>query len=373
MFEKLRAKNKLVYAFERAGLYREHGEHKTFPRIHSVKSFEERTEFVFTLPNGLDPKEMKKKAYVFQQVFGRNTKLSGDLKRFVLNVYHQSIPSKFAYRYEDFDISDLSIPIVCGKNIRGESIAYDMQECPHLLVAGETGSGKSTSLRAILTTLMRSQSPERLRLVLGDLKRSEFHVFRRVAHVDTLATNTDDLTSALKSVSNEMIERGAILDRHEKTHMSEIQGVDRRPNIIVCIDEVALLKKEKEIMDIIEDISAIGRALGVYLILSMQRPDRDVLDGKLKNNLTVRMAFRHADAINSRITIGTKGAEDLPSQPGGRMLLKMEGLTEIQAPYLDDEKARKMLDPYRKTKAVEKQTTKVVDSPEPPLFGRLND
>lgn len=78
-------------------------------------------------------------------------------------------------------------------------------------------------------------------------------------------------------------------------------------------------------MDGIEEISTIGRALGVYLILSMQRPDADVLDGKLKNNLTVRMAFRHADEINSRITIGSGEAAEIKQSEKGRMVLKLDG------------------------------------------------
>lgn len=377
MFRKMRVKSRLNYAFEQGGLYREYGEakHKTFPRIHSIKFFDERIEFVFTLPNGLDPKEMQKKEYVFHQVFGRNTEIRGDLKRFVMNVYEKSIPKTFNYNVSEIDkvIEDISIPIVCGQDIQGELIAYNMIDSPHLLIAGETGSGKSTQLRSILTTLIRSQNPENLRLVLGDLKRSEFHVFKNIAHVDSVATDTTSLANALAEIENEMIQREEILDRHEKTHMNEIQGKDSRPNIIICIDEVTMLKKEKEIMSIIEDVSAIGRALGIYLILSMQRPDRYVLDGKLKNNLTVRMAFRHADAINSRITIGRSGAENLPSQPGGRMLLKMERLKEIQAPFLDNKKARKLVNPYRITKVDKKQTTKVIDNPDPPLFGRLDD
>lgn len=363
--EKQRERGRLLYAFKSGGFSIKHGDRQVYPLIHSVRFFEGRREFVFTLPNGLDPKLLLKNEYVFKQVFGRNLELSGDLKRFVLNVYQKAIPKEFPYHYESMDFKGLAIPIIAGKDIRGEIASYDMEKFPHLLIAGETGSGKSTQLRSILTTLIHSQSPEELRFVMGDLKRSEFHIFRNIAHVDSVSMNKADLSASLAQINEEMEEREELLDRHEKTHMNQIQGADRRPNIIVCIDEVAQLKKEKAIMNIVEDVSAIGRALGIYLILSMQRPDREVLDGKLKNNLTIRMAFKHADGINSRITLGHMGAEELPSEPGGRFLMKKDGIMELQAPYLSDDKARKMLNPYRVKKKVESKKSK------PQILNRL--
>ena len=370
------ARVRLVKAFRLADLAIKHttinGEViRKFPTIHSVKFFDERTEFVFTVPNGLDPKNVRKQSYVFRQVFGRSTELRGDLKRFVLNVYQRSIPREVTYDYDAITsaIEGLALPIIAGKDVRGKYVAYDMAHYPHLLIAGETGAGKSTQLRAILTTLIRAKNPDDLRLVLADMKRSEFHLFRNIAHVDSISTDVDSLQSALKGVAKELTDRGDMLDRHEVTHIHELPGGVRRPDIIVCIDEVALLKREKDVMSIIEDVSAIGRALGVYLILSMQRPDADVLDGKLKNNLTVRMAFRHSSAINSRITIDESGAEYIPIDRRGRMLLKVERLREIQAPFLDVDKARKLLDQFR-TKSKPKE---IMPAPAEhlPLFGQL--
>jgi S-DNA-T family DNA segregation ATPase FtsK/SpoIIIE len=233
-----------------------------------------------------------------------------------------------------------------------------MQEHPHLLIAGETGSGKSTQIRSVLTTLIKSQSPNELRLILADMKRSEFHLFRNVAHVDAVCTTTDELTVQLSRISSELEKRGDLLDRLELTHTSQISRSERPPNMIVCIDEVALLKKEKDIMEVIENISSIGRALGVFLILSMQRPDAKVLDGKLKNNLTVRMAFRHADTINSRITMGSGEAAGITTK--GRMWLKIDKPREIQGPYLEETEAKKLLADYKvRPKEEKKEVEKI--------------
>jgi DNA segregation ATPase FtsK/SpoIIIE, S-DNA-T family len=320
-----------------------------YPKIHSV-NFNRKNQsitYAFSLPAGLDPKELKKKEYCFKQVFGSNIVIKGDIKHFTLTVYASVLPTVLEYDYEKLNLKGLSLPIVAGMDLNGRMIAYDMIKYPHLLIAGETGSGKSTQLRSIIPTLIQSLPPERLQLFLCDLKRSEFHIFRYVEHVQGLFVSPKEIMPMLFYLQKVMEERGDLLDHHEVAHIDDLPKP--LPYIVLCIDEVALLKKEKKLMAIVEDISAIGRALGVFLILSMQRPDRDVLDGKLKNNLTVRMGFRCADLINSRI-IGTPGSEKLKND--GRMLLKtpIHDLVEIQAPYVDIEHAKIILEGYRSPK-----------------------
>jgi DNA segregation ATPase FtsK/SpoIIIE, S-DNA-T family len=322
-----------------------------YPKIHSVRFNKENqsVKYAFSLPTGLDPKEIKKKDYCFKQVFGNNIEIKGDIKHFTLTVYVSVLPTVLDYDYQAYipSFKMMKLPIVAGMDLNGSMITYDMVKYPHLLIAGETGSGKSTQLRSILVSLIQTIGPERLQLFLCDLKRSEFHIFRYVEHVQGLFVSPNEIMPMLLYLQKVMQERGDLLDHHEVAHVDDLP--EPLPYIVICIDEVALLKKEKKLMAIVEDISAIGRALGVFLILSMQRPDRDVLDGKLKNNLTVRMGFRCADLINSRI-IGTPGSEKLKDD--GRMLLKspVHNFTEIQAPYVDIEGAKKLLEGHRSPK-----------------------
>ena len=325
---------------------------KIYPKIHSAafNRDEKCIVYVFTLPVGLDPKEMKKKWYCFQQVFGKHIELEGDIKRFILRVYVTSLPKELTYSYEKFKehLSESKLPILVGMDTNGNLIVYDMAKYPHLLIAGETGSGKSTQLRSILTTLIKTVSPDRLELYLCDLKRSEFHLFRHIQHVRGTYVTANEMLPMLKYLQKEMQRRGDLLDQFEVSHIDDLASPP--PYIILCIDEVALLQDEASLMKLVEEVSAIGRALGVFLILSMQRPDSKVLDGKLKNNLTVRMGFKCADLINSRI-IGTPGSEKL--KVNGRMLLKLPSFTElreIQAPYLTIDKAKKLLMPYKSIK-----------------------
>lgn len=320
-----------------------------YPKIHDIDIDHNKKTltYIFTLPTGMDPKEIKKKEYCFKQVFGERIEVKGDIKRFTLTVYTATVPAIVRYNAEHYKehIENMRLPIFCGIDMNGDLVFFDLVEYPHLLIAGETGSGKSTQLRAILTTLIQNVPPSRLELFLCDLKRSEFHIFRRVKHVKASLVAPGEILPILQYLQNELKKRGDLLDAHELSH------VDDLPNppayIVLCIDEVALLKKEKAIMEIVEEISSIGRALGVFLILSVLRPDKDVLDGKLKNNLTVRMGFKCADLINARI-IGTPGSDKLKDK--GRMLLKLLGqddLKEIQGSYLGLEEAKKILEPFQ--------------------------
>jgi DNA segregation ATPase FtsK/SpoIIIE, S-DNA-T family len=329
---------------------------KIYPKIRKVKfDYDQKTAICyFSLPTGMDPKEIKKKEYCFHQVFGQNIEIKGEVKEFKLTVYVATLPSELTYDYEKYVLffERLLLPIVAGVDLNGKLIVFDMVENPHLLIAGETGSGKSTQIRSVLTTLIQALPPERLELYLCDLKRSEFHLFRQVEHVRGLFVSAAEMWPMLQYLQKEMRARGDLLDQHEVSHVNDLEKPP--PFIVLCIDEVALLQKETKIMELVEEISAIGRALGVFLILSMQRPDRKVLDGKLKNNLTVRMGFKCADLINSRI-VGTPGSERLKGK--GRMLITLpifSELKEIQAPYLALDKAKRILETYKTTKPIDR-------------------
>lgn len=377
---KLQVRRKLIQTFKSGQIYLGDLERPIFPKIHAV-NLEKDTTITFSLPRGLDPKLIKKNFYVFQQYFGEKIELKGEIKKFELIIHTAVIPSVLRYDYAAFKplLSEVKLPIVAGIQMNGELVVYDMVKNPHLLIAGETGSGKSTQIRSVLATLIQSLPPERLELYLCDLKRSEFHVFRNIEHVRGVYVSPKEILPVFLYLQTEMKRRGDLLDYHELAHVDDLP--EPPPYIVICIDEVALLQNEKDIMYLVEEISAIGRALGVFLILSMQRPDRKVLDGKLKNNLTVRMGFKCADLINSRI-IGTPGSEKLKQE--GRMLLKLPIYSEpneLQAPFLALGEAKKILEEFKtiKTKNTKKTPSRRFDGvletkeTEPNIFEVLDE
>lgn len=343
-----------------------------YPKIHDLKIDQRQIRFVFSVPTGLSPEKVREKEWIFKQAFGDNIEITGKNKRFILTIFNNAFNGAYDYSFNEISkqMKNYRLPIIAGKDKRGRLLIYDMVTYPHLLIAGETGSGKSTQLRAILTALIQSQSEDKLQMYLADMKRSEFHLFKRVGIVKEVVTDVSGLIVVLKKLKSEMIKRGKLLEKHEVAHVDELPVL--LPYIVLCIDEVALLQKEKNVMEIVEEISAIGRALGVFLILSMQRPDAQVLDGKLKNNLTVRMAFRHSDAINSRITLGSNEAADININDKGRMYLKLEQLHEVQGPFLSVEHAKEILEPFKvnKIETCEKKPIEPIEN-ELPVFGLL--
>lgn len=348
---KQRAKGQLLQAFKAGGIGIPHktGEQRLFkyPKINDIRfNYDRKTlTYVFTLPYGVDPKLLKKKEFVFHQFFSQHIEIKGEVKTFTLTVFVAPLPKNVKYDYKAMGLKG-KLPIPVGMDANGAFYFYDMVKNPHLLIAGETGSGKSTQNRSIITSLIQTLSPEDLQLYLCDLKLGDFHIFRKVEHVKSFDTEAVELLRTLKYLKKVMKQRGKLLLKYEVSHIAAVP--EHTPYIILAIDEVALLKKEKDCMEMVEEISSIGRALGVFLILSMQRPDAKLLDGKLKINLTVRMAFRCTDGINSRIVIDKVGAEKLDNV--GRVLLKIQSERELkglQAPYLDIEDAKKILEPYK--------------------------
>lgn len=308
------------------------------PVVKSARMYLDRREATFMLPVGSDPQEVFKKSWIFQQVFGLEAELSLiDARTIMMSIYTTSIQS-FVYNAEEIDqsLGMNRLPVYVGKDRHGD-VVYDMVEHPHLLVAGETGSGKSAALRSILTTLIRNV--DNLDLYCADLKRSEFHLFKGIAQA--VVYETHEVLALVIMLRLEMKRRGDILEAAGVAHIDDLE--EPINYIILAVDEVALLKKEKDIMQGIEEISTIGRALGVFLVLSMQRPDAQVLDGKLKQNLTVRMALKHADGINSRITIDSVDAANIKDSEKGRMVLKLDGLKYVQGPNLGLSEAKELL------------------------------
>ena len=309
----------------------------TYPSVNGHEVFDDRQEYTFTLPIGVDPERLHKYIWVFEQGFGPHIDLVGDAATFTMRVYNKGL-AQFDYNFSDIPLDGLHLPIVAGRSREGWEV-YDMVENPQLLIAGETGSGKSTELRAILTTLILHKEPDELELYLADLKRSEFHLFRGIDHVKAVVNNRDDLKKVLDHVAKQLVIRGELCDEYEVANIVDLPF--KIPFIIVAIDEVALLKKFKPIMMIVDDLAAAGRALGIFLILSMQRPDSKLLESGIKGNMTVRMAFKHADDTNSQVTLDSSGAEELTVK--GSMLLKREGLKRVQSPYLSLMEAKRLL------------------------------
>lgn len=345
MWEKLKTRKKLLGAFKSGGIFLGELERPIYPKIHAVTVDKDYTTVTFTLPNGLNPDLLKKNFYVYQQYFGKNIELDGEVKKYTLKIYHQSMPSELKYNFEDIKphVIKHKLGIVCGKEKHGQYVSFDLLQQPHILIAGETGSGKSTQLRSILTTLIKTKKPNELELYLGDCKKSEFHIYKKVEHVKCVHSSPRDIKKMLLHIKKELDERSDLTEVFEVGHVDDLPTEHKRPYIIVCIDEFVMLRKDEAIMDILTEIVAIGRTLGVYAMLSMQRPNAKVIDTTVRVNLTVSMGFKLRDGMESKIA-NTPNAHTI--EVPGRYIMNSDKVYEIQAPYLTMEKAKKLLNPF---------------------------
>ncbi|MCM3705852.1 MULTISPECIES: FtsK/SpoIIIE domain-containing protein [Cytobacillus] len=355
---KLKARKQLINAFKSGGLYLGEIERPIYPKIHSTIISAESTAITFTLPNGLDPKLLTKNFYVFQQYFGRTIELDGDYKRFTLKIFNATMQKELPYNFAEIApaIAPYQLGIICGKDRNGQYHAFDILKQPHILIAGETGSGKSTQLRSILTTLIKSKKPSELQLYLDDCKKSEFHIFRKVEHVQCVLSSARDIGDMLRHIKKELDERSDLTEIFEVSHVDELPAEHRRPYIIVCVDEFVMLRKDLFIMDMLTEIFAIGRTLGVFAILSMQRPNAKVLDTTIRANLTVSMGFKLRDKMEARI-VNTPGADEI--EESGRFKMNSDRLYDFQAPFLKINEAKRLLDPFyvaKEAKKVEPET-----------------
>ncbi|MEW4281744.1 FtsK/SpoIIIE domain-containing protein [Priestia megaterium] len=347
------ARRALKRAFNAGGIYIAHKNSggkqiRQYPRLLDMRPDTESETFtyVFSLPLGYSPDELRKREYVFRQSFGGNIELSGEDKVFTLTIFNRSNQNTIDYNYGEFmrEIHDKKMPIVCGKDKRGKWFTYDMVTNPYAVIGGVPGSGKSSILRIILTTLILTKKPSELSLYLIDCKRSEFHLFRNIQHTKALESDKRGANRILDELHAEMIDRTKLLEVFGIDHIDKLPKEHRKPYILLCIDEYVMLRDDKELNAKLIELVAMGRALGIYAILSMQRPSHKVIDTTLRDCLDVSMGFKVRNQTSAEI-LETPGAEKLKSS--GQFIIDFRGEnTELKAPFLDLDVAKELLNVY---------------------------
>ncbi len=294
-------------------------------------------------------------------------------------------------QHPDFYGSKHSIPVVMGKDIGGQTFLSDLARMPHLLCAGQTGSGKSVFMNGLICSLFYRFSPDELRMILVDPKFIEFRAYQDIPHL--LLPVVDDpkqASIALRWAVREMERRYRILAKlgarnlasfnqkveemgasvvHDLLFSEENSGevstsasgsdwveafdpdesgapkVGKLPYIVVIIDELAdlMMVAKKEVEISIARIAQKARAAGIHLIIATQRPSTDVITGLIKANLPSRVSFQLASYVDSKTILDRAGAERLLGQ--GDMLFIPPGVSQslrLHGAYLDDDEIGKI-------------------------------
>lgn len=244
---------------------------------------------------------------------------------------------------------DGTLTFVIGKDIAGNPVVADLAKMPHLLVAGQTGSGKSVMINTFLTSLLYRNSPSDLKLILVDPKQVEMAPYNDIPHLLTPVINEPEkCISALKWAVAEMERRLRAMAEVGKRNISEYNNLKKEegmPYIVIVIDELAdlMMMAARDVESLIVRLAQKARAAGIHLVLATQRPSVDVITGLIKANVPARIAFTVASQIDSRTIIDQMGAEKLLGR--GDMLLLTSDMPKpkrVQAALIEDEETAKV-------------------------------
>lgn len=255
-----------------------------------------------------------------------------------------------------WESSSLTIPI--GLDVYGRPVLRDLAKFPHLLIAGQTGSGKSIAIASLLCSLLARNTPDELRLVLIDPKMVELALFNGLPHLMMpVVTDSKLVPGVLHGIWTEMDERYKALER---VGVRNIEGYNAKmvdefifqklPYIVVVVDEVAdlMLNYPDEMALPIQALTQKARAVGIHLVLATQRPSVNVIDGVIKANVPGRMAFRVAQANDSKVILDETGAEQLLGQ--GDCLMRDDTTpspVRVQGAYVSESEVEQVVNWWR--------------------------
>jgi len=276
-----------------------------------------------------------------------------------------------------------ALPIALGKNLEGEAVVADLAKMPHLLIAGVTGSGKSVCINTIITSLIYTHPPDKLKLLMVDPKMVELSMYAALPHLGLpVVTNHHKAASVLKWAVWEMDRRYRLLHANHARNIVDFNkkveekkalkgpretlatqaGIQKElpldgeyrggilPYIVVVVDELAdlILTVQGEIETPLATLAQKARAIGIHLVLATQRPSVNVITGLIKANFPCRIAFRVSAKVDSRTILDQNGAETLLGN--GDMLFLPPGksdLLRVQGAFISTDETERLMEWYK--------------------------
>jgi S-DNA-T family DNA segregation ATPase FtsK/SpoIIIE len=262
----------------------------------------------------------------------------------------------------------MELPLFLGKDASGNPLICDLTRMPHSLIAGTTGSGKSVCINSIILSMLLTQRPDYVKMIMVDPKMVEMSMYKDVPHLMCpVVTDVDKAQAILEWLVQKMEERYAVLSEAQVRNIQDYNKLGRDaliermkpadeeeanriltrlPYIVLIIDELAdlMMVSPKEVELCLARLAQKSRAVGIHMILATQRPEAKVVTGLIKSNLPSRIAFRVNSRLDSRIVLDQNGAEDLLGQ--GDMLFLPPGKGKpdrAQGTLIEDAELRRVL------------------------------
>ena len=254
----------------------------------------------------------------------------------------------------DFQKAKSKITVCVGLTVSCKPVYMNIDDMPHVLVAGQTKSGKSVAINAMIMSLIYRASPDEVQFILVDPKQVELSIYNDIPHMAMpVIDDPKRAAGALQWAVAEMerrytlIKNARVRDR-EEYYKTKDQNPDFEymPQIIIIIDELAdlMLQVREHVEEPINRLAAKARACGINLVIGTQRPSTDIVTGLIKANIPSKIAFRVASNVDSRVILGNVGAEKLLGR--GDMLYHPTGSNQIRAQgaFVDTSEIKRVLD-----------------------------
>jgi len=253
-----------------------------------------------------------------------------------------TIPMQSVAGSEDFQNTDMKLPMVLGMDVDGKPMLMDLAKAPHILIGGATGQGKSSLIHTLITSLLLKKKPDEMKFVIIDSKRTEYAIYETLCnHFLTglsgegkhIITDTDKAVQVLECLCQEMDVRYDLLKKSGCRNINEynaknekgewVIGKEHRfmPYIVLVVDDYAdmMLSRGKDVELPLCRIAQLARAVGIHAIIATQRPTTNIITGTIKANFPVRIAFRVAAMMDSRTILDRSGAQQLTG-PGDMLV-----------------------------------------------------
>ena len=282
----------------------------------------------------------------------------------VPNIGRQAVLIGDILRSQETKKASHPLDVAIGRDITGRSILINLAKMPHLLIAGSTGSGKSSGLNVMITSLLMRSTPDEVRMILVDPKMVEMRQFEQVPHLLTEpVTDPKKAANALNWAVKEMDRRYRLLSTagfrdiagyNEAFAEGRFNGDEefpRLPFILVVVDELSdlMMVAPRDVEDAICRIAQMARAVGIHLVIATQRPSTNVITGVIKANIPARLAFSVSSLTDSRVILDQGGAERLVGQ--GDMLLlgpSSSAPRRVQGAWVSEAEVQKVAGAWRR-------------------------